>query len=154
MKLGVVDTTFARYDMGSLAVKTIKEHAPDSTTVRYTVPGIKDLAVACKKLFEEERCDIIIACGMVGATPIDKTCGHEASIGISNVQLLTNRHILEVFVHMDESSDEKELLAIARNRTIKHTLNALSLLKGRTALTPFAGTGRRQGKEDVGSFAE
>ena len=154
MNIGVVDTTFARYDMGTLAVETLKKHEPNSNIVRYTVPGIKDLAVACKRLFEEEQCDIVIACGMVGPTQIDKICGHEASTALSNVQLLTNKHILEVFVHMDESPNDKELVEIIKNRTRKHALNALALLKGRTALTPFAGTGRRQGKEDVGPFAE
>ena len=33
---------------------------------RYTVPGVKDLPVACKKLLEENNCDICMALGMPG----------------------------------------------------------------------------------------
>jgi len=68
------------------------------------------------------------------------------------VQLMTNRHILEVFVHMDEAKSEKEIYDIAKNRAEKHALNALALLKGKTELTIYAGTGRRQGKKDEGAI--
>ena len=64
------------------------------------------------------------------------------------VQLMSNKHVLEVFVHMDEAEKEKEIYNIAKDRTEKHALNALALLKGKTELTKYAGTGRRQGKVD------
>jgi len=149
MKIGVADTTFARVDMAKFAIETIKKNS-DAKIARYTVPGFKDLAVACKKLIEEERCDIVIALGMAGKMPIDKQCAHEASLGLQQAQLMANRHILEVFVHMDEAKTEKEIYSIAKNRSEKHALNALALLKGKTELTKYAGTGRRQGKEDEG----
>lgn len=151
MKIGVADTTFARVDMAKFAIDVIKKNS-DAKIVRYTVPGFKDLPVACKRLFEEDKCDIVMAFGMAGKKPIDKQCAHEAAIGLQAAQLMTNKHILEVFVHMDESKKEKEIYQIAKNRAEKHALNALALLKGKTELTKYAGTGRRQGKEDEGSI--
>lgn len=148
-KIGIADTTFARVDMAKFAIKAIKKNS-DAKIVRYTVPGFKDLPVACKKLIEEDKCDIVIALGMAGKMPIDKQCAHEAALGLQNVQLMTNKHILEVFVHMDEAKTEREIYNIAKNRAAKHALNALALLEGRTELTKYAGTGKRQGKEDDG----
>ena len=149
-KIGIADTTFSRVDMASFVLDELKKNAPKENVVRYTVPGVKDLPVACKKLFEEHGCDIVIALGWVGRMPIDKTCGHEASSGIQQVQLMTNKHVVEVFVHEEEGEDERDLAKLAENRARKHTLNALALLRGPTALTPFAGKGRRQGREDAG----
>ena len=124
----------------------------DAKIERYTVPGIKDLPVACKILLDKYKCDIVIALGMAGPMPIDKQCSHEASMGLQQAQLMANRHILEVFVHTDEAKTEKELLDIARNRATKHALNAVALLNGKTELTKNAGTGKRQGKNDEGQI--
>ena len=151
MRIGMADTTFADIKMAKFAIDVINNNSGNEI-VRYTVPGIKDLPVACKKLFEEDNCDIVMAFGMAGPEPIDKQCSHEASLGIQQVQLMVNKHILEVFVHMDEAKDNKDLYEIAKNRAEKHALNALALLKGKTTLTESAGTGRRQGKDDVGSL--
>ena len=149
-KIGIADTTFARVGMAAFAIDAIKKNS-DAKIIRYTVPGFKDLPVACKKLIEEDKCDIVIALGMAGKMPIDKQCAHEASMGLQSVQLMTNKHILEVFVHMDEAKNDKELYEISKDRAEKHALNALELLKGKTALTKYAGMGRRQGKEDEGT---
>jgi len=151
MKIGIADTTFARVDMSKFAIDIIKKNS-DAKIIRYTVPGFKDLPVACKKLIEEDNCDIVIALGMAGKMPIDKQCAHEAALGLQAVQLMTNKHVLEVFVHMDEAKSEKEIYEIAKNRAEKHALNALALFKGKTELTKYAGMGRRQGKEDEGSI--
>ena len=148
-RIGVADTTFSRVDMAKFVIDAIKKKS-NAKIERYTVPGFKDLPVACKKLFDEEKCDIVIALGMAGKMPIDKQCAHEASMGLQSVQLMANKHILEVFVHMDEAKTEKELYETAKNRAEKHALNALALLKGRTELAKYAGMGRRQGKEDEG----
>jgi len=148
-KIGIADTTFARVDMAKFAIDAIKKNSK-AEIARYTVPGFKDLPVACKKLLEGDKCDIVIALGMAGRMPIDKQCAHEAALGLQAVQLMTNKHILEVFVHMDEAKKEKEIYEIAKNRVAKHALNALALLKGKTELTKYAGMGRRQGKEDEG----
>jgi len=150
-KIGIADTTFSRVDMAKFAVDVIRKNS-DHRIIRYTVPGIKDLPVACKKLFLEDKCAIVLAMGMVGPKPVDEQCSHEASLGIQTVQLQTNKHILEIFVHSTESNDEGELYQIAKNRTEKHALNALELLKGKTELSKYAGTGRRQGKDDEGSL--
>jgi riboflavin synthase len=149
MKIGIADTTFSRVNMAEFAIETITKNS-DAKIERYTVPGFKDLPVASKILLEEYDCDIVIAFGMAGSMPIDKQCAHEASLGLQKVQILTSKHILEVFVHMDEANNDKELLEISKNRTIKHSLNALALLEGKTSLTNKAGAGLRQGKQDVG----
>jgi len=148
--IGIADTMFSRYDMGELAEQTIKKNTGGIKYERYTVPGVKDLPVACKKLIEEYNCDIVIALGMPGSKPIDKQCSHEASQGIISVQLLTNKHILEVFVHEDEAQTTKELIKIFEDRVTKHTLNAVALLDGKDALCKYAGKGKRQGREDIG----
>ena len=149
MKIGIADTTFARVDMAKFAINTIKKNS-DANIVRYTVPGFKDLPVACKKLIEEDNCEIVIALGMAGPKPIDKQCAHEAALGLQAVQLMTNKHVLEVFVHLDEARKEKEIYLIAKNRAEKHALNALALVRSKTELTKHAGMGKRQGKEDEG----
>lgn len=153
MKIGVADTTFSRVDFFPFVEKALSESGIALEVERYTVPGIKDLPVACKLLFEKHGCDICIALGMPGKEAIDKQCSHEASLGIQHVQLLYNKHILEVFVHMDEAANDRDLYALCKDRAHKHALNALALLQGKTALTPFAGKGRRQGKADVGGIS-
>jgi len=47
-KIGIADTTFARYDMAKSAIDEIKKNVSGITIVRYTVPGMKDLPVAAK----------------------------------------------------------------------------------------------------------
>ena len=152
MRVGVADTTFSRVDMGLLAVETLLKEGINVEIERYTVPGCKDLAVASKKLVEEFSCDIVLALGWVGKEEIDERCAHEANLGLIQAELLTNTHILKVFVHEREEKDEKKLLALARDRVVKHTLNALALFKGKTELMKFAGKGRRQGGKDVGGM--
>ena len=105
-KIGIADTTFARFDMGRSAIDQLQKTGTGFTIVRYTVPGFKDLPVACKKLIEEQGCDIVMALGMPGPMEKDKMCAHEASTGLMMAQLMTNKHIIEVFVHEDEAKDE------------------------------------------------
>jgi len=151
-KIGIADTTFARYNMGKSAIDELKSNSTGFKIIRYTVPGIKDLPVACKKLFEEQNCDIVMALGMPGAKPIDKQCAHEASTGLIKVQLLCNKHILEVFVHEDEAEDEKTLSWLADKRTREHAINCLDLLFNPENLTRKAGKGLREGFKDAGSL--
>lgn len=148
-KIGIVDTTFARYDMGKIAIQEIKKQVSVGI-VRRTVPGVKDLPVAAKKLLEEEKCDLVMAFGMPGKEPIDKTCAHEASQGLIMAQLMTNKHIIEVFVHEDEAETDRELAKICEDRARKHAINAIKLLSFPEKLIKDAGTGRRQGQKDVG----
>ena len=154
VRVGIADTTFARVDMASSAIKKLKELTPKIKIVRYTVPGIKDLPVACKKLIEEEKCEIVMALGMPGKTEKDKVCAHEASQGIIMAQLMTNKHIIEVFVHEDEARDEKELEWLAKRRAEEHAENVYYLLFNRKFLERNAGKGLRQGFEDVGPVRE
>ena len=149
-KIGIADTTFARCDMAKAAIDELKSNDTGFQVIRYTVPGIKDLPVACKKLFEEQECDIVIALGMPGPKPIDKQCAHEATVGLIQTQLMCNKHILEVFVHEDEAEDKKDLVWLADRRAREHALNALDLLFDPENLTKNAGKGLREGFEDAG----
>ncbi len=149
MKVGIADTTFARVNMGAIAIEELKRNA-SVRTERYTVPGIKDLPVATKKLIEEQGCDIVMALAMVGATPIDKTCAHEASLGLMSVQLMTNTHTIEVFIHEGEAENDKMLAELVDKRIREHALNAIKLLLKPKLLVKMAGMGERQGGPDVG----
>lgn len=150
-KVGVVDTTFARVDMASHAIEVIRSLLPDARIVRYTVPGIKDVPVAAKKLIEEEGCEIVIALGWVGKTLTDKLSYLALSTGLITVQLMTNKHVIDVTVHEDEAESEEDLYRIAVDRARKHAENLVALLtRGREALSKKAGKGVRQGYPDVG----
>lgn len=146
--IGVVDTTFARINMGAIALDELQNHG-DHKVTRRAVPGIKDLAVECKRLLEQ-GCEVVLALGMVGGAPIDTQCAHEASLGIQQAKLLTNKHIVEVFVHENEAWSEAELQKIAEHRIRKHVQNALTLVTQPEKLVERAGQGIRQGKEDEG----
>lgn len=150
-KAGIADTTFARVNMGKIAIDELKKGA-SLQIERYTVPGVKDLPVACKILIEEKGCDIAMALGMPGSQPIDKMCAHEASLGIIQAQLMTNTHIIEVFVYEDEAKDEKELAWLTEKRTREHAQNVLKLLFQKEKLLREAGTGQRQGFPDTGAI--
>jgi riboflavin synthase len=149
IKIGIADTTFARYDMGAVAIEELNKNVSVKIE-RYTVPGIKDLPVAAKKLIQEKGCDIVMALGMPGPADIDKQCAHEASLGIIMAQLMTSKHIIEVFVYEDEVESEKELAWLADRRTREHAWNVLRLLFKPKELEKDAGRGKREGFEDVG----
>lgn len=149
-KIGVIDTTFARVDMAKFALEELLRFK-DVEIVRSTVPGIKDLAVECKRVLDSGA-DICIALGWVGGAEIDKQCGHEASIGIQQAKLMSGKHILEVFVFEFEGKTGKELFEIAKNRASKHALNAYNMVADPKSISRNAGLGIRQGKEDVGTI--
>ncbi len=149
MKIGIVDTMFARVNMGEMAIDEIKKNYPDVEIKRRTVPGVKDLPVECKKLLDE-GCDSCMALGMVGGAPVDAMCAHEASLGIQQAKLLTGKHIIEVFVHENEAWSDREFHSICENRTRKHAHNAILLVKDPQKLVELAGKGVRQGKENEG----
>ncbi|MDR2866732.1 MAG: riboflavin synthase [Methanomassiliicoccaceae archaeon] len=148
--IGVADTTFARCDMGASAMDELKRTGTGFKVIRYTVPGMKDLPVACKILIEKHNCDIVIALGMPGPKDKDKICAHEASQGLIQAQLMTNTHIIEVFVHEDEASDDRTLAFLADRRAREHALNVYNILFHPDRLTKNAGKGLRQGFDDVG----
>lgn len=150
MKVGICDTTFARVDMAHHAMDEIKQHVGGIKFIRRTVPGIKDLPVASKKLIEEEGCQIVIALGMPGAEEKDKVCAHEASTGLIKAQLMTNTHILEVFVHEDEGKDAADLKSLAENRARDHARNLVKMMFKPDSMIKEAGKGMREGRDDVG----
>ena len=149
-RIGIADTTFARYDMADAAIKELTSMATGIKIIRYTVPGIKDLPVACKKLFEEQNCEIVMALGMPGPKPIDKQCAHEASTGLIQTQLFCTKHIIEVFVYEDEAQTNSELALLAEQRAREHARNVINLLFHPENLTKHAGHGLREGFKDAG----
>ncbi len=147
-KIGIADTTFARYDMYSSAEDELNSQGTGFVIERYTVPGIKDLPIACQKLIGK-GCDIVLALGMPGPEDIDKRCADQASRAILDVEIKHDVHILEVFVHEDEAGDLTELGELADKRTREHALNAYDLLYRPERLEKMAGTGQREGHPDV-----
>lgn len=153
VRIGVVDTMFARYDMGAAARDELEEcpgYGDTFVVVSRTVPGFKDLAVAAMNLIHEDGCSIVVALGMPGSAAIDKQCAHEASLGIMLAQLMTATPILEVFVHEDESDDSEVLASVFESRSRKHARNAYWMLFDPDQLSRRAGHGVRQGFEDAG----
>jgi riboflavin synthase len=151
-RLGVADTTFARVDLAREVLAELQRQAPrwPVEAVRVTVPGMKDLPVACKRLLEEQSCDMAMALAWVGSEPVDEQCAHEANLGLQWAQLMTNKHILGVFFHESETRDPREQRRIAVGRAHEHALNALWMLHAPEELAKRAGTGERQGGEDAG----
>ena len=156
MKLGIADTMFARADMAGIAIRTIekvsKERKYDVQIERITVPGIKDLAIASKRLFDEKGCDIVVALGFVGEAEIDERCATEAGIGLIMAEIAQGKHILKVFVHSSEAENDAGLGRILKDRVEKHAVNALDLVMQPESLTRRAGTGQRQGAENEGQL--
>lgn len=152
-EIGVVDTTFSRVDMGAVALATLEDQGTDAAVTRRTVPGVKDLPAAGRR-FLDEGADLVMALGMVGPEDVDKTCGHEASLGLMALRVLFGRPVLEVFVHMDEVDEDDALRELARERTREHALNAHRLLEDPEALEDLAGTGQREGFADAGPIED
>jgi riboflavin synthase len=152
--IGVVDTMFARVDMGEIALRALRAK-PDLGVrfdiARRTVPGFKDLAVAAKRMILLDGCEIVLALGMPGAAELDRMCAHEASLGIMLAQLMTSIPILEVFVHESEAAGDEEVLrALCEDRCAGHALNAHDMIFDPASLVARAGQGIRQGQADAG----
>ena len=150
INVGIADTTFARVDMGAMAIDEIENTTSRMRLIRYTVPGMKDLPIACKILFDQHNCEMCLALGMPGAAEIDKVCAHEASQGIIMCQLMTGKHIIECFVHEDEAETPEELIRVCDNRAREHAQNVLKLLFEKEWLEKNSGKGLRQGYPDAG----
>ena len=168
-RIGIVDTTFSRVDMGRIALDTLRPLAKDAEVRRVVVPGVKDLTAATRR-FLDEGCDLVIACGMVGPEEVDKVCGHESSLGLMWLRAQFGRPILEVFIHMDEPFEhdklgkvvkrpetpdeiaryESELKKLSIERTREHAINAYHMLYAPEQIEKLAGTGQRQGYDDAG----
>ena len=150
INIGVADTTFARIDMGAMAINEIESTTTRVNIIRYTVPGMKDLPVACKILFDKHNCEICMALGMPGPDEKDKICAHEASQGIITCQLMTGKHIIECFVHEDEAETPESLIKVCDNRAREHAQNVLKILFNKDWLEKNAGKGLIQGYSGAG----
>ncbi len=149
-KIGVVDTTFARVDLADYAVRALRARGGGFKLLRRTVPGVKDLPVACRRLFVEEEVDLCLALGMPGKAEYDKTCAHEASLGLIFTGVLSAKPIVECFVFEGEAGSPRELEELGRRRAEEHALNAFALLFRPNDLSRHAGEGLRQGFPDAG----
>lgn len=156
--VAVLDTTFARVDMGRVVAEHLAASSEHIGVQRSTVPGFKDLAAAARRAIDGGAA-IVIACAMPGPEPIDAACASEASLGLQMVQALTGTPVLEVFVHMSEAIgtdgvvEEARLLKITTGRCRGHADNARWMLLDPDTMVSRAGTGRRQGAEDEGELA-
>lgn len=136
--------------MASAAVDELKKQGGGFEVIRYTVPGIKDLPAACRLLFEDHKCDVVMALGMVGKQNVDKDCALAADFGLQLCQQAVRKHIIGVMVHEDEAADERTLAWLFDRRTREHAINTYDLLFRPEALSARAGTGQREGYEDAG----
>ena len=151
-RIGVIDTTFSNIDTASIAIKEIKRLANQVTIRRYTVPGLRDIPLACKILIEREKCGIVLATGMVSRKGAEKQVENQAVQGIMMVQLETGRHVITAFFDEHETRDKTKLYTIVVDRVRKHAQNSLKLLAVPESLTDYAGLGLRQGSRDVGQI--
>ncbi len=151
-RIGVIDTTFSNIDTASIAIKEIKRLANQVTIRRYTVPGLRDIPLACKILIEREKCGIVLATGMVSRKGAEKQVENQAVQGIMMVQLQTGRHVITAFFDEHETRDKTKLYTIVVDRVRKHAQNSLKLLAVPESLTDYAGLGLRQGGRDVGQI--
>ena len=157
--IAIIDTTFSTVDMGALVLDEISQASagePHSyEIVRRTVPGFKDLTAASRSAIDAGA-SIVLACGMPGPEPIDESCAKDASFGLQMTQALTGVPVLELFVHMSEALtatgevDAETLLRICEGRCRGHANNAIAMLAEPDVMIERAGTGRRQGGQDVG----
>jgi riboflavin synthase len=147
--IAVVDTTFARVDMATSAVRALRRTGTGFRVVRRTVPGIKDLPVAARQAFQNGA-DLCLVLGMPGKATYDQTCAHEASLGLIYAGVLEAKPVVECFVFESEAADDKELARLAGRRAEEHALNAYHLLFRPEALQRAAGQGLRQGFPDAG----
>ncbi len=149
-RIGVADTTFARVDMAAAALGALRGAGTGFRVYRRTVPGIKDLAVACRQLFQEDGVDLCVALGMPGPAELDQNSAFIASLGLQFAQVLEGKPIVECFVHEREARDAAELDRLALRRAEEHALNAYHLLFRPNDLVRRAGAGLRQGFADAG----
>ncbi len=148
-RIGIVDTSFSRFDMAASAVDELQRQGGGFDVLRYTVPGIKDLAAGAKILFDRGA-DLVITLGMVGKQTVDKDCALAADFGLQMVQATTGKHIIGVMVHEEEAPDEAKLAWLFDRRTREHAVNAYDLLFRPDAIRRRAGTGQREGYADAG----
>jgi riboflavin synthase len=149
-KIGVADTTFARVDLARYAIRALQEQGTGFRIVRRTVPGIKDLPVACRQLFRDDHADLCLALGMPGPAELDQTSAQVASMGLMMTGVLETRPIVECFVYESEAASAHELETLGQRRAEEHALNAYTMLFRPKDLARRAGEGLRQGFADAG----
>lgn len=138
--------------MAFAAIDELRRQGTGYEVVRYTVPGIKDLAAGARILFGR-GCDLVIALGMVGRQTVDKDCALAADFGLQMVQAQLGKHVIGVMVHEEEADDEESLARLFDRRTREHAINAYDLLFRPERIQSRAGTGQREGYADAGPLS-
>ncbi len=146
-----MDTTFARVDMAKYAIEELRNNEPSIVIERITVPGFKNTPWAAKQLINK-GIDAVMVFGWIGPSLTDKITYAVASMGLIMLQIEYDKPIIDVTVHEDETSNERELLDIAIDRSRKHARGLILMLRGE--LTKWAGMGLRQGRSDVGPITK
>jgi len=147
LRIGIVDTTFARVDMAKYAIEEIRNMVSSVMIERITVPGFKNTPWAAKQLINK-GVDAIMVFGWIGPSLTDKITYAVASMGLIMLQIEYDKPIIDVTIHEDEAGSEEELFNIAVDRSRKHARSLILMLRGE--LTKWAGMGLRQGRPDVG----
>src|SRR2546430_11503198 len=84
-RIGIVDTSFSRYDMASAAIDELRKQGGGFLVERYTVPGIKDLAAGARILFHR-GCEPVLAPGLARRQPVGQGCPRAAGLGLQGGQ--------------------------------------------------------------------
>ncbi|BDR93568.1 riboflavin synthase [Vulcanisaeta souniana] len=147
VRVGIVDTTFARVDMAKYAIEELRNNEPSVIIERITVPGFKNTPWAAKQLINK-GVDAVMVLGWIGPSLTDKITYAVTSMGLIMLQIEYDKPIVDVTIHEDEANNEGELFNIAVDRTRKHARNLILMLRGE--LTKWAGMGLRQGRPDAG----
>ena len=152
-RIGVVDTMFARYDMGAEALDELAScpgHGTVFEVVHRTVPGFKDLAVAAKRLIENEGCRIVVALGMPGKAA-DRQGLRPRGLHGDHAGPADHHHPHPRGLRPRERGGRPGRPGRGvRNRARNHARNAYWMLYEPEQLTRRAGQGVRQGYEDAG----
>jgi riboflavin synthase len=136
--------------MARYVIEVLEKELPAYRIIRHTVPGVKDIPAAAKRIIDL-GCDGVITLGWVGPGQVDKYSYLASSLGLIMLGVMTGKVIIDVTVHEDEAEKPEELKRIAVHRAKAHAENLVAMLKeGPQALTPKAGMGVRQGYPDVG----
>jgi riboflavin synthase len=128
--------------MARYVIEVLEKELPAYRIIRHTVPGVKDIPAAAKRIIDL-GCDGVITLGWVGPGQVDKYSYLASSLGLIMLGVMTGKVIIDVTVHEDEAEKPEELKRIAVHRAKAHAENLVAMLKeGPQALTPKAGIPR------------
>ncbi len=105
VRVGIVDTTFARVDMAKYAIEELRNNEPSVIIERITVPGFKNTPWAAKQLINK-GVDAVMVLGWIGPSLTDKITYAVTSMGLIMLQIEYDKPIVDVTIHEDEANNE------------------------------------------------